>query len=131
MPKKSMPTQVLPPQVHIRVVVELIGGNPIFTYINDKGDACNGNADITALHSAICYTLVDNCNDFIFASPIIDKHKHAKDLVITTSSNRKTLIMTDTKLNFDEISFQLVVVKESDLTKPYISPDPVLRKVPD
>jgi hypothetical protein len=123
--------QLLPPEVHIRVEVDIDDDEATFTYINTDGMKCNGNVDVTEKNTAVCYVLTNNTEGLIFASPIVDEVKCPEDIIFVISPDRQTLIANDADLENQIVSFKLVVVKESDQTKPYISSDPVIRNVPN
>lgn len=126
-----MTKQLLPPEVHIRVEVDITSAGPIFTYVNTEGNQCNGNVDVTQKNTAVCYVLTDNKEGLIFASPIVDNAKYPEDLVFVTSPDRQTLIINDADMENQKVSFRLVVIKENEPNTPYVSSDPVIRSIPN
>jgi hypothetical protein len=125
-----MAKQLLAPEVHIRVEVDISPEGVTFTYITADGMQCNGDVDVTEQNTAVCYVLV-NSDDLIFAAPIVDIAKAPEDLIFMISPDQRTLIINDSDLVNQTVSFRLVVVKRSDTTTPYISNDPIIRSIPN
>jgi hypothetical protein len=125
-----MSAQLLPPEMPFRVEVDISSTCPTYTYYNQKGTTCTGDVDVTAADTAITYTLVNNKEQLIFAAPIVDA-KDPEDLIIIISPDQQTVTIHDCNSTTQTIHFRLVVVKVSEPNKPYISPDPIIRNIPN
>jgi hypothetical protein len=125
-----MTTQKLPPEMPFRVEVDITSTAAVYTYFNQSGKTCTGDVDVTEVDTAISYTLINNKEQLLFAAPIVEA-KNPEDLIILISPDQQKVTIHDCNSTTQTIHFRLVVVKADNPTKPYISPDPVIRNIPN
>ena len=118
------------PSKVFRVEVDLTKKKPKFKYFNHKGVETDGSADITEIDTLVTYTLVNTKGNLRFAAPIIEA-ENPLDFVTVISPDQQSVTICDHNQTAQTICIKLVVVKGNDLSKSYVSPDPILRSVPN